>query len=1398
MVLSLMPVMAFAAPQKIGDSDVTWELTNNNTVLTISGTGAMPDFRSLDSIPWNSQKAKIQTITIQSGVTSIGSAAFQECTNLISVTIPAGVTSIGTSAFNQCTSLAEVTIPSSVTSIGKSAFQGCTSLATVSFAETPMLESIGDQAFVRTRLTSITIPANVTEIGTLVFDQCASLQSIDVNINNIKYTSDGGVLFNKEKSTLICYPPAKTGTKYAIPDTVTSIGNHAFYQCKNLTKVEISSTVTSIGSSVFYECTNLATVSFAETPMLESIGDQAFGKTSLTSITIPASVAEIGNAVFSNCASLTSIQVNDANTAFESVDGVLFNKDKSKLICYPPAKTGTVYTIPNTVTLIGERAFQSCSNLTKIEIPSTVKSIGARAFQECKNLTSVEIPENVSEIKIYTFYLCTSLAAVKISSSVTSIASSAFQECKNLTSVKIPSSVTEIANNAFKGCSNLASVISLAAVPPTLNATAFDGCVALALIKVPADSVDAYNTATGWSTHANKIVGEHIVDGVIFEPWEDDDSLPETAGNYYLATDVEISSTWDVPTGATPTNLDLNGHVIKADTTEVTFSAITVTSGAILNIYDCGTTEHYFTVGDGDLWTITNEVTENVLTGGCITGGTGTKEDTATYGGGVNVCGTLNMYGGNIVGNKSTGNSHSNHLGGGGVYVNGGTLNMYGGSIVGNCALSNGGGVHIDSGTFNMEGGSIDSNKTSAEGGGVYVEHNGTFTMTGDSIISNNKGNVGAGVSFHGNTFVMSGNSKIKGNLGTSYGGGVRVNNGSFTMSENSEIAYNTGTVGGGVFIYNSTFTMTGGSINNNTATGNGGYFGGGVYNNGNVTLGGTAKITGNKKTDGMSDNFYLPKDKTITLATGTDIPTSGMSVGVTTQTVPTTVSPVAITANNNKCDVSYFASDNTAYKVATESNCLVLKLNPIITFDKNEGTCASESAITSAEGKLAVLPIATRNGYTFNGWYTTTTDGIQVTTSTVFTSDTTIYAQWSEIPDPPAPSYDSGSSSSTVTVPVTGDENTVKVSATVSGNTATVKKINDADLEKVTEGESVSIDLSTAGKNVDTAKIPTETVEKIAEKSSMTVKLPVATVEFDKSATEEIADQAKGSNIELVVDDVKEVSLNAVQKEAVGKLDTAIIIDAHLASNGSRLCTADNGGFGGGSAKVILPYEIKNNRKPENYSVFYVNEAGKLEKLNAAYDEELKAFVFEIEHFSVYAVAFEEFVDIDTNAYYYDAVKWAAANGVTDGIDDTHFDPNGITNRAQMVTFLWKAAGRPEPTISETPFTDLNPNRYYFKAVLWAYEKGITDGTTETTFEPDMNVSRAQVVTFLWRYSGKLYVDYWMQMTDVESGKYYTEAVRWALAEKITEGTTTTTFSPNDDCLRGQIVTFLYRDFAK
>lgn len=169
-------------------------------------------------------------------------------------------------------------------------------------------------------------------------------------------------------------------------------------------------------------------------------------------------------------------------------------------------------------------------------------------------------------------------------------------------------------------------------------------------------------------------------------------------------------------------------------------------------------------------------------------------------------------------------------------------------------------------------------------------------------------------------------------------------------------------------------------------------------------------------------------------------------------------------------------------------------------------------------------------------------------------------------------------------------------------------------------------------------------------------------------------------------------------------------------------------------------------------------------------------------------------FTDVAEGAYYYDAVAWAVENGVTEGTSATTFSPDLACTRAQMVTFLWRAAGSPEPTTANNPFTDIQSGAYYYDAVLWAVEQGITEGTSATNFNPDAVCTRAQTVTFLWRQAGAPVVNYAMSFTDVAADAYYTEAVRWAVSEGVTVGTSETTFSPNVDCTRAQIVTFMYR----
>ena len=169
-------------------------------------------------------------------------------------------------------------------------------------------------------------------------------------------------------------------------------------------------------------------------------------------------------------------------------------------------------------------------------------------------------------------------------------------------------------------------------------------------------------------------------------------------------------------------------------------------------------------------------------------------------------------------------------------------------------------------------------------------------------------------------------------------------------------------------------------------------------------------------------------------------------------------------------------------------------------------------------------------------------------------------------------------------------------------------------------------------------------------------------------------------------------------------------------------------------------------------------------------------------------------FVDVKEGAYYYDAVLWAVEQKITSGTSATTFSPDASCTRAQMVTFLWRAAGSPKVENGKNPFTDVQADAYYYDAVLWAVEKGVTSGTSATTFSPDATVTRGQTVTFLYRNAGSPEVSGTMPFTDVEADAYYAKAVQWAVQQKITTGTSETTFSPMSDCTRGQIVTFLYR----
>ena len=379
----------------------------------------------------------LTSITLSNSVTSIGDWAFWGCTGLTSITIPDSVTSIGIWAFLGCTGLTSITLGNSVTSIREGVFDGCTGLISINVAsennyysdnngvlfnkeKTELIKypagksqtsytipnsvtSIGKRAFYKcTGLTSITIPNSVTSIGDWAFDGCTGLTSINVASGNNYYSSINGVLFNKKKTELIRYPEGKSQTSYTIPNSVTSIGYGAFYGCTDLTSITIPNSVTSIGQRAFYKCTGLTSITIPNS--VTSIGDWAFaGCTGLTSITIPNSVTSIREGAFDGCTGLTSINVASGNNYYSSINGVLFNKKKTELIRYPEGKSQTSYTIPNSVTSIGDWAFRDCTDLTSITIPNSVTSIEYGAFAGCTGLKDVYYtgtPEQWTKVSI--------------------------------------------------------------------------------------------------------------------------------------------------------------------------------------------------------------------------------------------------------------------------------------------------------------------------------------------------------------------------------------------------------------------------------------------------------------------------------------------------------------------------------------------------------------------------------------------------------------------------------------------------------------------------------------------------------------------------------------------------------------------------------------------------------------------------------------------------------------------------------------------------------------------------------------------------------------------------------------------------------------------------------------
>lgn len=286
------------------------------------------------------------------------------------------------------------------------------------------VKSIENYAFGNSpSVTSVTIPKSLESMDGNVFSFCMKLKEIKVSKNNQYFSSENGILYDKKKKVLLQCPREMEGD-IIIPETVVKIGDEAFWNCYYLTSISIPESVTSIGKYAFHLCLRLLNA------------------------TIPKNVKSIGVGAFAGEASMSDIQVSEDNKYFTSENGILYDKKKKVLIQCPRAKSGEIK-IPESVTNIGEEAFEYCQNVTSIIIPESVTNIGRVAFKSCENLTSVIIPQGVTQIEESTFSGCSSLSNVTIPKGVTSISNSAFYSCTSLKNITIPETVTSIDKSAF-------------------------------------------------------------------------------------------------------------------------------------------------------------------------------------------------------------------------------------------------------------------------------------------------------------------------------------------------------------------------------------------------------------------------------------------------------------------------------------------------------------------------------------------------------------------------------------------------------------------------------------------------------------------------------------------------------------------------------------------------------------------------------------------------------------------------------------------------------------------------------------------------------------------------------------------------------------------------------------
>ena len=1273
----------------------------------------------------------LRDIRLPDTLVTIGGSAFRKCTRLLTAHIPDSVTTIDPAAFGECTSLSVVSLSSNLTTLGASAFHNCDNLTSITlpktienipstqmydypsitygavFAECDNLKNVYFEDGTITihqimnrcnSIESITVPATVTVIGYKAFQNCTSLKTVDIadSVVAIQSAAFGGCT----KLTDVVLPP-----------NLTTLGSSAFHNCDGLTEITLPKTITNIPSTqvydypnmtygaVFAECDNLKNVYFEDgTITIHQIMNRC---NSIESITVPATVTEIGYKAFQNCTSLKTVDIPDSVVAIQSA-------------AFGGCTKLTDVVLPPNLTTLGSSAFHNCDGLTEITLPKTITNIPStqvydypsmtygKVFAECDNLQSVEFEDGTRTI-YRILNSCPSVEKIIIPNSVTKIDNSAFGACTNLKEMEIPSAITSIGNDAFNGCTALKEIV----IPKTVTSigtSMFSNCTSLECavihdsITVVPDStfancvnlveVSLPDTMTSIKTNAFKNCDSLIafvipkkVSTIGNNCFYDCDALTSITIPYGVTAigssafyDCDALETVDMANSVTSLGNSAFKHCDALKNVDLSRNLSTIPSEAFR---ECAELEEivipYFTT----------KIDSNAFNSSPKLTKVVAHEKLAT----INT--SAFSYADRTVFYGSTGSYTNTWC----------TENGY--SFVENTAATT---------------------KVTAAENSVTIPKGKTYMLDFDidpidfhEIITTKSSNTAvATVDETGKiTAVAPGTATIKIIVG-----GVSASCEVTVTQAVTKITLDKTKLSLDVpQTYQLTATITPSdasnknliwtSSNESAAT---------VDENGLVTAvgNGTAVIKAE-----AADGSGISASCTVTVIDPSKIPVSSITLDKTTLSLEA-METYQLTASVSPA--------NAANKTLTWTSS-----------NEAVATVDSNGQVTAVAKGTVTITAAAADGYGASAscTVTVTSNGYIVTSLDHFQSS--------------HPYENSCSDFWLYTQPGAGS-----VSITFDAET----EMEDGfDYLYIYDGEGKLI-----GKYTGT------------ELAGQTITIP-------------------GSTVKVQIESDDSGNAWGFRVTNIGGTDHTHSFTNYV-SDGNATCTED----GTKTAKCDhcgLTDTIPDTGSALGHSFGNWNVIQHPTASEEGLEERICARCGYTEQRSIASLE-NPFTDVPAGSFFYEPVMWAVENGITSGTSATTFGPGDQCMRAHVVTFLWKAVGSPEPTKTSNPFVDVKPTDFFYKPVLWALENGITSGVDATHFGPASYCNRAQVITFLYQTKNRPAVDSTRNpFTDVPNGQWFTTPVLWAVENGITSGLSATSFGPGVVCNRAQIVTFLYKAFV-